>query len=181
MQWYSSMVLVVLLAGVSACQSGLLIESSNDKFQQLSVGTLVLHKDIHIPARQSHAVFQGSGFTYGSGEYAPHCALEIRTVKETPQTVHAGVFEVTSVIGMTHYVQRPHRIQLAAMGDFQMLADDSGEWIMQAYHFSLHSKDQPDVSRLICGGAYGFPFYARYPDEQDIRQSLGEWATLSLP
>ena len=181
MKWYLYISLLVLLPGLSACQSGLLVADGDNDFQELSAKTLVLHKDIRIPPRQAHAVFQGGAFSYGSGEYAPQCQLEVRTVRETAQTVQAGVFEITSVRGITHYVQRPRRIQLAAMGDFQMLADDSGEWIMLAYHFSLYSEQQPDVIRLICGGAYNFPFHARYPSEQEIRQSLGDSATLSLP
>jgi hypothetical protein len=181
MKWLLYMLLLVLLSGLSACQSGLLLAVGGNDFQELSAKTLVLHKDIRIPPRQAHAVFQGVAFSYGSGEYAPQCQLEVSKVQETAQTVHAGVFEITSVRGITHYVQRPRRIQLAATADFQLLADDSAEWIMLAYHFSLYSEEQPDVIRLICGGAYDFPFYARYPSEQQIRQSLGDSATVSLP
>ena len=181
MKFYQWMLLLVLLPGLPACQSGLMVADGDDDFQELSARTLVLHRDIRIPARQAHAVFQGGAFSYGSGEYAPQCRLEVSKVLETAQTVRAGVFEITSITGMTHYVQRPRRIQLAAMGDLQLLADDTSEWIMLAYHFGLYSEEQPEVTRLICGGAYNFPFYARYPSEQDIRQSLGDSATLSLP
>ena len=181
MKWYQYLLLVVMVPGLPGCQSGLQVATGDSQYQELSAKTLVLHQDIRIPPRQSHAVFQGGGFAYGSGEYAPHCELEVRTVQETAQTVRAGVFEITSIRGLTHYVQRPRRIQLAATGDFQLLADDSGEWIMLAYHFGLRSEEQPDVTRLICGGAYNFPYYASYPDEQEIRQALGDAATLSLP
>ena len=181
MKWSLYTLLIVSLSALSACQSGLLVETGRNDFQELSAKTLVLHKDIRIPPRQSHAVFQGGAFSGGSGEYAPHCELEVRAVQETAQTVGAGVFDITSVRGITHYVQRPRRMQLAATADFQLLADDSGEWIMLAYHFSLYSEAQPDVIRLICGGAYNFPFDARYPSAQQIRQSLGDSATLSLP
>ena len=181
MTWYQYIALAVVVSALPGCQSGLQVATGDGQFKELSAGTLVLHQDIRIPPRQSHAVFQGGTFSYGSGEYAPHCELEVRKVQETAQTVHAGVFEITSIRGITHYVRRPHRIKLAAAGDFQLLADDSGEWIMQAYHFGLYSEDQPNVTRLICGGAYNFPFYARYPDEQEIRQALGDAATLSLP
>ena len=182
MKWYLYLLPVVLLPVLPACQSGLLVATGDNDYRALSASTLVLHHDIRIPPRQSHVVFQGGAFGYGSGEYAPHCELEVRTVQETAQLVRAGVFDITSVRGITHYVQRPRRVQLAAACDFRLLADgDSGEWIMLAYHFSLHAAEQPDVIRLICGGAYDFPFYARYPDEQEIRQSLGDAATLSLP
>ena len=181
MTWYQYIVLAVVVTVLPACQSGLQVATGDGQYKELSAGTLVLHQDIRIPPRQSHAVFQGGTFSYGSGEYAPHCELEVRTVQETAQTVRAGVFEITSVTGVTHYVRRPRSIQLAAVGDFQLLADDSGEWIMQAYHFGLRSDEQPDVTRLICGGAYNFPFQARYPDEQEMRQALGDAATLFLP
>lgn len=182
MKQYLYTVLVVLPCILAGCQSGLQVAKTGDEdFRPLSATTLVLHKDVRIPARQSHVIFPGEGFSYGSGEYAPHCELEVRAAKQEAQTVRADVFEITAVRGVTHYVQRPRRIQLAAVGDFQLLAQDSGEWIMEAYHFDLYSEAQPQVTGLMCGGAYDFPFYASYPNEQEIRQSLGDWATLSLP
>jgi hypothetical protein len=173
--------LLFVLLGLSACQSGLQVGSGDKHFETLSATTFVLHKDIRIPPRQAHAVFRSASREPGAGEYVPHCELEVRQVLEEAQTVQAGTFEITGVRGFTHYVNRPgKRVQLAAADGFQLASDDSGEWIMLAYHFTLHSDEQPDVMHLICGGAYNYPFYARYPDLEDMRLALGDAGSLEF-
>ena len=167
--------LLFAIMGLSACQSGLQVSTGGSNFEKLSATSFVLHQDVRIPPRQAHTAFQRGAREPGAGEFAPHCELEVRQVLEEAQTVRAGVFDITGVRGFTHYVKRRNkRIQLAAADGFQLASDDSGEWIMQAYHFTLHSDEQPDVMRLICGGAYDFPFYARYPDIEDMQLALGD-------
>jgi hypothetical protein len=173
--------LLFAILGISACHSGLEIRNAGNHFQRLSVSSFMLHEDVRIPPRQAHVSFQRGASEPGSGEFAPHCELEVRQVREEAQTVRAGVFEVTGVRGYTHYVKRRNReVQLAAAEGFRLVSDDSAEWIMLAYHFRLHSDDQPDVMRLICGGAYGFPFYARYPDIEDMQLALGDVGSILL-
>ena len=167
--------LLFAVMGLSACQSGFQVGTGDGNFQGLSATSFELHQDIRIPPRQAHAAFQRGTREPGAGEFAPHCELEVRQVLEEAQTVRAGVFDITGVRGFTHYVRRPaRRIQLAAADGFQLVSDDSGEWIMLAWHFTLHSDEQPDVMRLICGGAYDYPYYARYPDIEDMRLALGD-------
>jgi hypothetical protein len=168
--------------GSVACQTGYQVHSGNRLFHELSAGELVLHQDIVIPAGRSHVVFQSEGISQGTNEYHPHCELELRHVRQQPQPVQADVFRVTRVRGQTHYVMRPAApVLLAAAGGFNWLASDSSEWIMLAYHMSLYSETQPDVVTLVCGGAYNYPYYARYPGLEEIRAALGKVATLGLP
>ena len=181
MTMYRYTLLLFAVMGLSACQSGLQVSTGGGHFEDLSVTSFVLHRDVRISPRQAHVVFQGSAREAGRGEYAPHCELEVRQVREEAQTVRAGSFAITGIRGVTHYVKRPdRRVQLAAADGFHLVSDDSGEWIMLAYHFSLHSDEQPDVMRLICGGAYNFPFYARYPDREEIELALGDTASLTF-
>ncbi|HAJ91548.1 MAG TPA: hypothetical protein DCO71_02825 [Gammaproteobacteria bacterium] len=174
--------------GLSACQSGFQVSTGDGNFEKLSATGFALHQDVRIPPRQAHVSFQRGAREPGAGEYAPHCELAVSRVLEAAQTVRAGVFEITGVHGVTHYVRRRNQgIQLAAADGFQLvadddtlMADDTGEWIMLAYQFALHSDGQPDVQYLLCGGAYGFPYYARYPDLEDIRLALGEVGSLTF-
>ena len=177
---YTQLMLAVLC--LSACQSGLQVRGGGDgHFEQLSATAFVLHRDLRIPPRQAHAVFQTAAREPGTGEFAPHCELEVRQVLEEAQTVHAGVFEITNIRGFTRYVNRPGKgIRLAALDGFRLASDTSSEWIMLAYHFTLHSNEQPDVMHLICGGAYNYPYYARYPDLEDMRLALGDAGSLEF-
>ncbi len=173
--------LLCLLPALTACQSGVLVDRGDGQFQPLIATRLVLHEDVRIPPRQSHVAFQRGSRQPGAGEFAPHCELEVKQVLEEAQTVRAGIFEITRILGVTHYVKRGKRnIRLAAGDDFQLLADDSSEWIMMAYHFTLHSDEQPGVTRLLCGGAYNYPYFARYPSIEDMRLALGDVATVVL-
>ena len=175
------MLLLCVVTGLSACQSGFQVSTGDSNFEQLSPTSFVLHQDVRIPPRQAHVAFQRGASEPGAGEFAPHCELAVRRVLENAQTVRAGVFEITGIHGLTRYVNRRNKeIQLAAAAGFQLLSDDSGEWIMLAYQFALHSDGQPDVLYLLCGGAYGFPYYARYPSLEDIRLALGEVGSLSF-
>ena len=173
--------LLCAVMGLSACQSGFQVSTGGNNFEKLSPTSFVLHQDVRIPPRQAHVAFQRGASEPGAGEFAPHCELAVRQVLEDAQTVRAGVFEITGIHGVTRYVNRRNmELQLAAADGFQLLADDTGEWIMLAYQFALHSDGQPDVLYLLCGGAYGFPYFARYPDLEDIRLALGEVGSLTF-
>jgi hypothetical protein len=173
--------LLFAVMGLSACQSGFQVSTGGSNFEKLSATSFVLHQDVRIPPRQAHTAFQRGAREPGAGEFAPHCELEVRQVLEEAQTVRAGVFDITGIRGFTHYVKRrTKRIQLAAADGFQLASDDSGEWIMLAYHFTLHSDEQPDVMHLICGGAYDYPFYARYPDIEDMQLALGDAGSIAF-
>jgi hypothetical protein len=117
---------------------------------------------------------------YGYSEYAPHCELQVALIREESQTVPAGTYRIGRVVGITHYVNRPESgILLAAAGDFDLRADTTSEWYMFAYHMSLESSSAPAGLTLICGGAYNYPFYVRYPTLEEMRRSLGSYATLN--
>ena len=51
---------------------------------------------------------------------------------------------------------------------------------MHTYHMKLQSDVHTDAPALICGGAYNFAFYVRYPDLQDMQTALGDYALLKL-
>ena len=175
------MLLLCVVLGLSGCQSGFQVSTGGGNFEKLSATGFALHQDVRIPPRQAHVSFQRGACEPGAGEFAPHCELAVSRVLEAAQTVRAGVFEITGVHGVTRYVRRRNQeLQLAAADGFQLMADDTGEWIMLAYQFALHSDEQPDVLYLLCGGAYGFPYFARYPDLEDIRLALGEVGSLTF-
>jgi len=176
--------LLFAVVGLSACQSGLqesTTRTGGSNFQKLSVSSFTLHEDVRIPPRQAHVSFQRGAREPGAGEFAPHCELEVREVLEEAQTVRAGVFDITGIRGYTHYVkQRSKKVRLAAADGFRFASDDSAEWIMLAYHFTLRSDEQPNVMHLICGGAYDYPYYASYPDIEDMRLALGNVGSIQL-
>jgi hypothetical protein len=170
-----------LLLCLAGCQAGISLQSDDSLFGRLSGGSFVLHRDVSIGPSYAHIVFQGGVAAHGASEFEPRCELEVRKVMETTQTIPAGHFRIGKVRGVQRYVGQPGANMVAAAGGAIQLADDSSnEWYMYTYHMQLLSEEQAEPPVLICGGAYDYPFYARYPALQEIREALGDYATLTL-
>ena len=174
--------LVLMTLSLAACKAGLQLGTGNTLFHTLPGSEFILHADIVIPPDQIRASFQGGKLLNGASEFEPRCELEIRNFSEEPQTIHAGTYIIDKVRGMDRYVSRPdEKIMLAAAGVLQ-LASDGGDsqWYMRTYHMRLQSDVHEDAPALICGGAYDYAFYVRYPDLQDMQTALGDYALLKL-
>ena len=170
-----------LLLCLTGCESGFPPRSDDSLFGRLSGGSFVLHREVSIDPSYAHIVFQGGVAAHGASEFEPRCELEVRKVLETSQTIPAGNFRIGKVRGVQRYVRQPGANMLAAAGGAMQLADDSSnEWYMYTYHMQLLSEEQAEPPVLICGGAYNYPFYARYPTLQEIREALGDYASLTL-
>ncbi len=176
------LLMLSLLPTLTACHSVFYPGERANLFRDLQGGEFVLLEDIVVSSRRSHVELLGDASIKGGGGFYPHCELEVEQVLDDPQTVYADTFIIGKVRGMTHYVKRmPGQLMLAAAEGFRLLSGDTSEWIMLAYHMSLHSNTQPQVRTLICGGAYSFPYYAHYPSLHEIDLSLGSAAMLRLP
>lgn len=173
--------LLPLLLSLTACQS-ILPENNHLLFRELSGGTFVLHRDVVIAPGYAHIVFQEGAAAHGANEFLPRCELAVRRIMETPQTIPAGSFRIGAVRGLQRYVDHPSgRILLAAASDTIRLAgDDSNEWYMYTYWMQLLSDERTETPALVCGGAYNYPFYTRHPTLQEMREALGDYATLTL-
>lgn len=176
------LVVVLALLSLAGCQSGFTYRSDESLFTALTGGTFTLHRDVVIDPGRTTITFQNGTASQGASEFEPRCELEVRDILDTPQTISAGSYRIGKVIGMTRYVSRPPGATLlAAGGDPVRLADDSSDlWYMHTYRMPLVSGHREEAPVLVCGGAYDYPFYARYPTLQEMRDALGEYATLRL-
>lgn len=172
------------LLAVTACTPGNWLPGEHSLFGVLRGGEFVLHREITIAPGRVRMSFQDGTPAYAYGELYPHCDLILPAISKEPQIIPAGRYRIGRVFGQTHYVSRPPQgpVRLAMAGEPRnLLASDSDEWIMFAYHMSLHAETPPERLTLICGGAYNFPFYVKYPSLEEMRLSLGDYATLELP
>jgi hypothetical protein len=177
---YRSLLLFISLL-LTACQS-LSPGDGNLLFRDLRGGTFALHREVVIAPGYAHIVFQHGVAAHGASEYEPRCELGVKRVMDIAQAIPAGTYRIGTVYGLRRYVNRPAGgTLLAAAGNGVLLADSSSnEWYMDTYRMQLLSEEHEDPPVLTCGGAYSFPFYARYPTLQEMRHSLGEYATLGL-
>ncbi|MGB5439268.1 MAG: hypothetical protein WBN57_11050 [Gammaproteobacteria bacterium] len=173
---------LLLLSSLAGCSAGLQVETGQSLFRLLPGSDFILRADVVIPPGQIRASFQGGQRVNGAGEYEPRCELEVRDFAEEPQTIPAGSYRIVAVHGLDRYVTRPgENIQLAAAEVLQ-LASDGGDsqWYMRTYHMRLQSDVHPDAPALVCGGAYNYAFYVRYPTLQEMQLALGDYAGIRL-
>jgi len=167
-----------------ACGAMTIEDTSTQAYIPIQGWTLELHRNVVIPSGRTRVFFQEGRLVYAVNEYNPHCQLTVRDLSEQPQDIHAGRFSIGRVFGTTDEFVSNGRTLLAAAGAAVVAdgGDGGGErFLIFLYHMELHDEKQPHVTYLVCGGAAKEPFLARYPTIQDIRDSLGEYATLILP
>ena len=176
-------IFLVLIAALSltACKAGLQMEAGQSLFRTLPGSEFILHADIVIPPGQIRASFQGGKRVNGAGEFEPRCELEVRDFAEEPQIIPAGTYRIVTLHGLDRYVTRPDEaILLAAADVLQLASDGDSQWYMRTYHMTLQSDVQDNAPALVCGGAYNYAFYVRYPTLQDMLDALGNYASLRL-
>lgn len=118
-----------------------------------------------------------------------HCRIEVRTLKESAQTIQPDRFEVTRLRFDSEPIARNESpVMLASNVRFGVgfnfgipmsFNDDGPAETMELVEFELTSEKQPDVMRLICAGALSDGHPIDYPDSQrpngeQIKQILGE-------
>jgi len=175
-------VVLIALLWLAGCQHVMPAQAPGLLFERLEGGQFSLRRDVTIPAGHVKVIFQNGHAALGASEYEPRCELEVRHIMETSQIIPAGDYRIGKVLGLLRYVDRqPDGLKLAAAGARVHFADDGfNDWSMHTYRMQLLDDRQSDPPALTCGGAYNYPFYSRYPTLQEMRESLGEYATLSL-
>lgn len=118
-----------------------------------------------------------------------HCRIEVRSLKNTPQTIQPDRFEVTRVRFDSEPIARNESsVMLASnvrfgvgfsIGIPMSFNDDGPSETMELVEFELTSDKQPDVMRLVCAGALSDGHPIDFPDNQrpnaeQIKRILGE-------
>ncbi|MFA7095651.1 MAG: hypothetical protein WC383_04120 [Gammaproteobacteria bacterium] len=176
--WLVLSVLMVVSAG--GCQPVVRDESS--PFYTMPVGTLiVVNEDLPVPEGTARVIIQkGQLLPYAAyNRYYPHCRFELSDLAVRGQRIRAGEFRVEKAVREIDYfarlgVPRFVRVSLGA-------GDDGSSLIMETVKMQLHAPTQPEVRRMICGGAMDFPAYADPPSIREIRDTLGDLVSVKLP
>lgn len=173
-----------VIAGVlllAACQSGGPLRPDATLFRELADGEFTLYQELTIAPGRVRIILQNGSAAYGASEYQPRCELEVTRILDTPQTIPAGSYRIGKVRGMTRYVGRPPAgAKLAAATPFGLVYDGSDGWYMYTYRMQLHGGPYSEPLLLICGGAYNYPAYVRYPTLAEMNSALGNFGILTL-
>ncbi len=144
---------------------------------------LVLNRAVEIPADWATLRLQsGKPVPFGHvNEYAPHCILEIDSVRTVPQRIEPDSFAIVKV-------ERSMSTLAVGAGFFFFVnsawadSDQPGQMFYKTV-FWLKSERQPGVKWLTCqsdqyAAGVGIP---RHLTVGEIRQALGDIFTLELP
>lgn len=170
----------VALILVGCQQNASIRQDTFGKYLQIDAASVVLKRDIRIPAGKARVFVQnaeaGTGERISAGgfdSYRPHCAFEISRVDHAGFELNAGTFVVTRIQQTVVQVVSRAPVLVAAFG----LWGDSQAYY-SGYHFWLASDTQPEVRRMTCYGVYAEPFELYPPTLQEINAALGAVAEL---
>ncbi|MCO6412469.1 MAG: hypothetical protein J5I92_06965 [Thiogranum sp.] len=167
---------------LSACGPMTIKDTTTQTFVPIQGWVLELHQEVTIPPNRTRVFFQDGRVSFGINEYEPHCQLRVRPISTQPRPVHPDRFSIDKAFGKVGPVVSNGPVRLAAAGTMVVMGDggdgDGPGQLIYFYYLGLHSDRQPDVSYLVCGGALNDPAFALYPTLQEIRASLGDYATL---
>ncbi len=172
---------------LAACGRLVTVESDPDNRYYLPpAGTLVrINEELTVPARWARVFLQrGDTVAYADvNRYYPSCDFELYTVKETPQSIEPGSFNVIDVQRGTEEIVRYRPVHYASRGLLAYSGPGSGGqyMIMHTVRMRLESAEQPGMYMLTCRGGLDDPPNAREPSINDMRMGLGDKATIVLP
>jgi hypothetical protein len=182
------LLLVLPLTWLLGCQTQVKEAAEGPWIAVQSGGTLTLNRPIPVPQDRARVFFRDGDLQPTGANQGPSCGLEIRTIPRSgPHVIPAGSFTIARV--QTLWTQVAHRdpgrepaghpgaarLQLAA-------ATDGGgtPLIQEGYHLWLEGGPDSDVMRLTCLGMLDDMWRARPPTLDEIRDALGDVATLDL-
>ena len=174
-----ALVLALTLLSANQASAEKAKKSEDSPYYTVPAGSkLLLHKPLTVPASKAGVYFQGGKVLSHKDvdEYYPHCKLEVRDVKDTPQSIEPDEFVVYKVVEGEDYSALAYP-RLAGLGIIS--AGNGAGRVMYFTNFYLRSDKQPHVMLLICQH-WEDPTDAEYLTVRQIRKALGEFFTLKL-
>ena len=152
---------------------GIPVNSTISLLQPLTISA----QDTQVFIQYGKAVYS-SGYTYGYDQYYPFCFFEVQDIAQAEQTILVDNFIVTEVFqDETQFVQAtPTR--MASL--ITVSANYTVPMIVQTMTMRLHSDKQPQVKKLVCGGGFDHPPFAKLPTIKEIEVALGDIAQLKI-
>jgi hypothetical protein len=179
-----SLVAVAMLILLSACQQ-MPVKDEESPYSRIPTGSsITLERKLPVPAGHSRVFLQ-----YGEvvakvklEKYQPHCNFEVRQVSTGESVIEPDSFSVTALIeDEEEVVQQQAPRQLASLySDLSLGGGDMVPLLSRFVRHTLHSTRQPDVMYLTCHGGFSEPWQVKTPGVSDIRQVLGDIATVKL-
>ncbi|HMM47422.1 MAG TPA: hypothetical protein PKC12_05520 [Thiobacillaceae bacterium] len=174
-------VLALLLGGCTGLQSA---DPASPRYAYATGWTAELHRPLTIAPGAATVRLQYGAIVQRNSvqEWDPFCIVEIDTVRDEPQVVRPGRFEVWRVRRSVNPVTAR-----AASGFVQthLARDDGGpSFLYFITEFRLRDPDQPALRGMRCAWDQMVPsrrMLMRHLTLEEIQHALGGWITLIPP
>ena len=170
---------LVLLGGCAGLQS---TEPASPDYAYGTGWSMQLNRPLTIPAGAATVRVQYGRIVPRNGvqDHDPFCVVELNTVRETPQTLAPGRFEVVRVSrNVSQWVQRASPFRWVGLGD-----DDRPSFLYFITEFQLRDPAQPDLRGMSCAWnqmAPGNRALMRHLSLPEIESALGDWIRFIPP
>jgi hypothetical protein len=175
----ATIIILLMLALLAGCRVDAVLDPRSPYYRMPVGSRITLNQELQVPGERTRIFLQrGQVLSDGFDQYYPHCNFEIRTLSEDIQTIVPDDFLVVRVNwGINDFV----KLDSIMLASIMLLSFGYSDSIVSHYvdHY-LSSEVQPDVMFLTCYGAFDFPSEADPPTIAEIREALGNVATLHL-
>ena len=172
--------LVVLLGGCGGLESA---DPASPYYAYSTGWSAQLNRPLIIPAGSATVRLQYGGIVPRNGvqEQDPYCVVELNTVRDEPQTLQPGRFEVWRVTRRVETIAAaPSPFIKAGFGtDFS-----APTFLYYKTEFRLRDAAQPNLRGMTCAWDQMKPGNSpmmRHLTLDEIQRALGDWMTLNPP
>lgn len=177
-----------LLAGIiffSACNAALVTDPSAKNYVPTPGTTVNVPQRIEVPGGQTRIFFQRGEIVKKASDidnYKANCNFEINTLAETPRYIEAGTYTVTRTTRQEREVVLFKPLQYASLAVGGMVGRGDGPpMYFEEVRMTLRSEKPSDIRNLTCRGVMTDPAWVEPPTLAEIREALGQYATLKVP
>ena len=172
-------VIVLTLVLLTGCRVDAVLDARSPYYRVPVGSRITLNQELKVPGGRTRIFLQhGQTLSNGFDQYHPHCNFEIRTLSADVRTIAPGDFQVVRVNWGIKEIVKLDSIMVASIAISS--SGYSGSMVTHYVDHYLSSTVQPDVMSLACHGAFDDPPYADPPTIAEIREALGQIATLHL-
>ncbi len=179
--------MIMTLGLLSACSSALVTDPTARNYVPTAGSKVTVNQRIEVPGGQTRIFLQRGELVKRLSKidlYVPNCNFEINTLEETPRYIEPGVYTVTRTTRQDKEVTLQHSkpVKLAALGiDMVARGGEGAPMLFEEVKMRLQSTQPSDIRELACRGVMTDPVQVEPPTLAEIRQALGDYASISVP
>ena len=177
-----------LLAGLAvftACSAALVTDPNAKNYVPTPGTTVTVPQRIEVPGGQTRIFFQRGEIVKKASDldlYKTNCNFEINTLDESTRYIEAGSYTVSRTTRREGEVVLFKPLQYASLAVGGMVGRGDGPpMYFEEVRMTLRSDQPTDIRDLTCRGAMTDPQFLEPPTLAEIREALGQYATIKVP